>query len=82
MAICVDRSARIRAPEGAVSAVNENVRIAGINTGLKIGVGKVVNLRPRKTASRIACRVETYKDSAGVADEIGKKRLFLRAHAF
>jgi hypothetical protein len=26
--------------------------------------------------------VETYKDSAGVADDIGRNRLFLRAHAF
>jgi hypothetical protein len=68
-------------PKGAVSAVNENARL-WINTVLEAGVGKLVNLGPRTTASRIACRVETYRDSAGVADDIGKNRLFLHAHAF
>jgi hypothetical protein len=82
MAICVDRNAWIRAPESRRFCGQRERKGCGINTGLKVGVDKLVNLRPRTTASRIACRVETYRDSAGVADDIGKNRLFLRAHAF
>jgi hypothetical protein len=45
---CVDRKAWIRASQGCRVAVNEGGSAAGSNTVLEVGVGKLVNMRPRE----------------------------------
>jgi hypothetical protein len=53
--ICVDRNAWIRAPKSRGFRGQRERKGCGINTVLEVGVGKLVNLRPRTTASGIAC---------------------------
>jgi len=57
-------------PKVAASAVNEDV-VAGSSPFLEGAAGEVANLRPRTTASAIACIVKTFRDSASVTDDIG-----------
>jgi hypothetical protein len=61
------------APQSRCLCVNDGVTAAGSTRFRKVGIGKIVILRLRTTVRRIACIIDTYKDSASVKDDIGRE---------
>ena len=68
-----DRNAWIRGSAKPLSLRQRWRNGCGINTVPEVGIGKLVILRSRTTVRRIACIIDTYKDSASVKDDIGRE---------